>query len=348
MRPNRNWLMTCAMVPVTVCLASAALGQETYDPSWYAAIGGGLAIPGDVDFIDDDLDNGPFVYGAIGKWTRHNNLRAELELSYRQHDFGSFVGIEGGPPVLAVSGDVDVTALMINLLYDFRSLETEQRAIHPYIGVGIGGAQVDVSGSGSGTPWSVDENEIVGAAQLMAGISGELRPNMRLDVGYRYFDTLGVDVNNGTTITDESFNAHILYAGLRFHFGAATPVEPPPPPVEPPALKEVSYKIYFPFDEYYLTDEAKDIVNEIATEFKDKRVVRILVQGNTDTSGTNSYNDRLSVQRSNSVRDGLIAAGVPAEWIVLESFGETNPAVDTGDGIKEPLNRRADIYITLE
>ena len=304
----------------------------------YAGLGAGWAWPGDLSYTTSDADEAPIVYGKVGTWTA-NKWRAELELSYREHD------IEGGTAATSLGGDATVTALMFNMLYDLNVDSELYAGIKPYIGAGAGGAMVATDGTGP--LYTVDEEETVFAGQLLAGLNVPITDSVVMDVGYRYFDTLGADISNGIATTEESFSAHTATLGLRWVFGASEP--PPPPAPEPvPEPKEALFKIYFPFDDSNLTSEAQETVQEIAAQYKDEQVIRILVQGNTDTSGSNTYNDNLSQARAASVREGLIANGIPAEWIVTEALGETNPAVQTGDGVKEPLNRRAEVLITLE
>ena len=43
----------------------------------------------------------------------------------------------------------------------------------------------------------------------------------------------------------------------------------------------------------------------------------------------------------------MVRLGVPAGGISLQAFGETRPAVETPDGVREPLNRRAEVLIDL-
>ncbi|MDF3025525.1 MAG: OmpA/MotB domain protein, partial [Alphaproteobacteria bacterium] len=68
--------------------------------------------------------------------------------------------------------------------------------------------------------------------------------------------------------------------------------------------------------------------------------------GHTDSSGSTNYNEKLSVKRANAVRDGLIARGLSAEMVRVESRGESDLLVKTADNVREPANRRA--QITLE
>ena len=53
----------------------------------------------------------------------------------------------------------------------------------------------------------------------------------------------------------------------------------------------------------------------------------------------------LSLRRANSVKNELVRQGVPADAIAVIGKGESNPLVATGDGVREPQNRRVEIVI---
>ncbi len=69
------------------------------------------------------------------------------------------------------------------------------------------------------------------------------------------------------------------------------------------------------------------------------------IVGYTDTAGTADYNQRLSERRAKAVADALVAKGAAADGISVEGKGKADPAVATGDGVREPLNRRVTIHI---
>jgi outer membrane protein OmpA-like peptidoglycan-associated protein len=73
---------------------------------------------------------------------------------------------------------------------------------------------------------------------------------------------------------------------------------------------------------------------------------KIEVVGHTDTVGSEAYNMRLSIRRADVVRDALVALGARREAIATNGVGETDLAVQTADGVREPQNRRS--VITLE
>lgn len=95
------------------------------------------------------------------------------------------------------------------------------------------------------------------------------------------------------------------------------------------------WTIYFGFNKYNLTQEAQAVVAEIAKS----SVSSFAVVGHTDTSGSKAYNQALGERRANSVASALKANG--KSTCSVGSDGETNLAVQTGDGVREPLNRRA-------
>ena len=76
-------------------------------------------------------------------------------------------------------------------------------------------------------------------------------------------------------------------------------------------------------------------------------VESITVVGHTDTVGSAAYNQRLSERRAQDARDELVRDGVSANVISSSGAGETQLFVQTGDGVKEDLNRRTEVLIRL-
>ena len=71
----------------------------------------------------------------------------------------------------------------------------------------------------------------------------------------------------------------------------------------------------------------------------------ISVTGHADRAGANSYNQQLSEVRAKVVEEFLYELGVPKKTVGITARGETNPAVNTGDGVRELANRRVVITI---
>jgi OOP family OmpA-OmpF porin len=105
--------------------------------------------------------------------------------------------------------------------------------------------------------------------------------------------------------------------------------------------------VYFPFDQYVLTPEAQSVVQEAANYANSGNATQVVVVGHTDSSGSPAYNVRLSERRSKAVADALVGLGVAQTKLSVDWKGETQLAVPTADGVKEPLNRRSTIDINF-
>jgi outer membrane protein OmpA-like peptidoglycan-associated protein len=89
------------------------------------------------------------------------------------------------------------------------------------------------------------------------------------------------------------------------------------------------------------------VVQEAASYASAGPATQVVVVGHTDTSGSPAYNVRLSERRAKAVADALVGLGVAQTALQVDWKGETMPAVATGDGVKEPLNRRSTIDINF-
>ncbi|WP_299442298.1 OmpA family protein [uncultured Rhodospira sp.] len=101
--------------------------------------------------------------------------------------------------------------------------------------------------------------------------------------------------------------------------------------------------VYFGFDEAILTAEARGILDNLETALDDPDSVAMRVVGHADRSGPADYNQELSERRAIAVADALTTMGLTVQEIdtlSLAAEGETEPAVPTGDGVREPRNRR--------
>jgi iron complex outermembrane receptor protein len=118
----------------------------------------------------------------------------------------------------------------------------------------------------------------------------------------------------------------------------------PPPAVAPaPAAAARSYMVFFDFDKSDLSPEATKIVDQAARNAGPAKVTQIEVTGHTDTVGSDAYNMRLSRRRAESVAAQLEKDGIPSGEIAIFAKGKRDLLVPTGDGVREPQNRRVQI-----
>ena len=103
--------------------------------------------------------------------------------------------------------------------------------------------------------------------------------------------------------------------------------------------------VFFNFDRDDLTPTAQFDIREFAAAVQQAGITEFSVTGYTDTSGAADYNLDLSLRRANSVREYMISQGITPDAISVGGRGESDLAVPTADGVREPANRRAVILV---
>jgi outer membrane protein OmpA-like peptidoglycan-associated protein len=78
----------------------------------------------------------------------------------------------------------------------------------------------------------------------------------------------------------------------------------------------------FAYDQADVRPSEMSKTSEIAAYMKQNPSLRLGIDGDTDTRGTNRYNANLNERRMGAVRDALIQAGVPADRIEAGAFGQ--------------------------
>ena len=134
---------------------------------------------------------------------------------------------------------------------------------------------------------------------------------------------------------------------LRYDFNEpSTPPAAAPyvaPAVQAPAPVPRSYLVFFDFNKSDLTAQATEIVDTAARNAGPAKVTQLTVTGHTDTVGSDAYNMRLSRRRAESVAAQLEKDGIPSSEIEIVAKGKRDLLVPTGDGVREPQNRRVQI-----
>ena len=74
--------------------------------------------------------------------------------------------------------------------------------------------------------------------------------------------------------------------------------------------------------------------------------LKLEVEGHTDSVGGDDYNQRLSEQRANSVREYLVSQGVQSANITAKGFGETTPVASNDNAAGRQQNRRVELVVS--
>jgi len=88
-------------------------------------------------------------------------------------------------------------------------------------------------------------------------------------------------------------------------------------------------------------------LREIARALGDQYGRTIVVQVYTDSDGTATANDALSLRRAESIRDYFVASGVPSEAITAVGLGGRKPVAGNGTPDGRAQNRRVEIVIAV-
>ena len=104
------------------------------------------------------------------------------------------------------------------------------------------------------------------------------------------------------------------------------------------------FMVYFDSDSADINAKAKVDIMRIVWAYKEHKPSKIFITGHTDTQGDAEYNKALSRHRSAAVSNALMTeGGVQRKEVIRRRQGEGNPAVNTGDGKSEAMNRRVEV-----
>jgi Outer membrane protein and related peptidoglycan-associated (lipo)proteins len=108
----------------------------------------------------------------------------------------------------------------------------------------------------------------------------------------------------------------------------------------------LSGSILFASNKYALLETAKTKLDQVAEALKaqdsDKRMV---VEGHTDSQGSDRINQPLSLNRAEAVRDYLVSRGVDSDKISAIGMGSSRPLLDNRNAENRANNRRVEIII---
>lgn len=268
---------------------------------------------------------------------------------------------------VAQYGEVEPLIETLTAQYHFNPLGR----MRPYVGAGLGYAQFSgerPAGLSLGSSWG---------PAAVAGIDLGVTQRFFVNVSARWVNVESKVKLNGNRVGDVALDPMIYSLNLGYRFGAtaapavvaiaaiapavvAKPLAPldsdgdgvidpndmcPDTPrgtrVGPQGCPcDLTLKLNFAFDSSALTDSDKAQLDAAVAELKRLNWTSGVIEGHTDSIGSDAYNQKLSERRAATVREYLIAQGIAESRMAPTGFGESQPVADnkTADGRAE--NRR--------
>jgi OOP family OmpA-OmpF porin len=132
---------------------------------------------------------------------------------------------------------------------------------------------------------------------------------------------------------------------------AAPEPAPAPAPVPAPAPAPVSEKVtfaadtFFDFDKATLKPDGKAKLDDLTSKLQGMNLEVIIAVGHTDSVGSPTYNQKLSVRRAEAVKSYLVSKGIEANRVYTEGKGEKQPIADNKTSSGRAKNRRVEIEV---
>lgn len=103
--------------------------------------------------------------------------------------------------------------------------------------------------------------------------------------------------------------------------------------------------VYFDTDKYNINAKSRETLNKLADIFKEYPNSNILVEGHTDSTGSESYNLTLSKNRAQAVTNYLLDQGLSSGRFETKWYGELQPKYDNSTAEGRSKNRRVELAI---
>ncbi len=118
-------------------------------------------------------------------------------------------------------------------------------------------------------------------------------------------------------------------------------------PVAPPAATKITYAAdaFFDFDKSVIKPEGKAKLDDLIGKIQGINLEVIIAVGHTDSVGSDTYNQKLSIRRSEAVKAYLVSKGIEKNRVYTEGKGEKQPVADNKTAEGRAKNRRVEIEV---
>ena len=104
-------------------------------------------------------------------------------------------------------------------------------------------------------------------------------------------------------------------------------------------------EVTFAFGSANLSPEFRATLDKVGATLVEYEKTYVDVMGHTDSVGTDAYNQRLSTNRANAVKDYLVGKGIEKNRVYTEGKGEAQPVADNKTREGRAKNRRVEIEV---
>ena len=115
---------------------------------------------------------------------------------------------------------------------------------------------------------------------------------------------------------------------------------------EPAEPVRVELDVKFDFDKAVVKEESQGDIKSLADFMSQYPQTTTVVEGHTDSVGTDAYNQGLSERRANAVRDVLVNQyGLGSDRVSSVGYGESRPVADNATAEGRAINRRVEAEV---
>ncbi|WP_298189765.1 OmpA family protein [uncultured Pseudomonas sp.] len=277
------------------------------------------------DSARDFKNNGNLFGGSIGYY-----LTDDVELRLAYDEVHNARGEDGR--------NIKGSNTALDALYHFNNAGD---ALRPYVSAGFSDQSIGQSGR-NGRNGSTFAN-IGGGAKYYFTDNFYARAGVEAQYNIDQGDTewapsVGIGMNFG----GGSKPAPVVAA-------APEPVAEPVVAEEPMELVRVELDVKFDFDKASVKEESYGDIKNLADFMKQYPQTTTVVEGHTDSKGSDAYNQKLSESRANAVREVLVNQyGVDANRVNAAGYGEARPVADNATDSGRAVNRRVEAEVEAQ
>jgi outer membrane protein OmpA-like peptidoglycan-associated protein len=104
--------------------------------------------------------------------------------------------------------------------------------------------------------------------------------------------------------------------------------------------------VLFDFNKYTLKPEAREKLAKVSGILLAYPNLKLQVEGYTDNIGSDEYNQKLSEERADGVRDYLVSQSVTGTNVTAKGYGKTDPVADNSTDAGRAQNRRVELVVS--